>query len=678
MHLYRYSRWDGTQESFPLDAQDVLGQLSEHFMANGDVAAALRTLAQQGVQGRNGERLGGLQDLQHKLRQLRRELLDRYNLNGALQDVRARLAEVKRLEQQGLARREQDAAEKLQRLHQEGEEQGLKADLLRKLDQLIQKSHAFLERLPQEPAPAIQQLRAYEFMEPAAKEQFDRLLQDLQRRVLNAAAEELSERLSSISPDDLRLAREMLQDLNQLLEQRAHGEQPDFQSFMRKHGGLFGKAGPSSLDGLLDQLLQSGARMDALLNSLAPEQRRQLREALAASLQDPELLSELTRLSRNLAAFQADRPGGRDYPFQGAESLGFDHGLEVIEQLQRLDEAERQLKRGQQSGSLAEVDQTLLREMLGEEALREFQHLQQLASVLEDAGYLVREGNRFQLTPKGVRKVGQKALEEIFNYIRRDSVGQHQARTNGLGPELGDGTKRHVFGEPFSLDVQKTVFNAVRRGEQGAPIRLRTEDFEVHRTDQQHRSASVLMLDLSLSMAMRGNFLAAKKVALALDNLIRTQFPRDTLYIVGFSTYAREITADRLAYLSWDEFDPYTNIQHGLALAQKLLDKLPGGTKQIIMVSDGEPTAHLEEGHLFLQYPPSPRTLRETLREVKRCTSRGITINTFMLDRNTQLVEFVAQMTRINRGRVFYTSPDRLGQYVLVDYVTSRRRVLSA
>ena len=206
------------------------------------------------------------------------------------------------------------------------------------------------------------------------------------------------------------------------------------------------------------------------------------------------------------------------------------------------------------------------------------------------------------------------------------------------------------------------------------PVTLTPNDFEVYRIEEMVQSTTVLLVDLSLSMAMRGNFLAAKKVALALDTLIRTQFQRDRLYIVGFSTYAREMKPAKLAYLSWDEFEPYTNIQHGLSVAQKLLARHQGGSKQIIMISDGEPTAHMENGQMFLQYPPSPRTLRETLKEVKRVTQSGVTINTFMLERNAYLVDFVDEMTRINKGRVFYTTSDELGEYILVDYLSSRRR----
>ena len=330
---------------------------------------------------------------------------------------------------------------------------------------------------------------------------------------------------------------------------------------------------------------------------------------------------------------------------------------------------------GTQQGAAAdEVDPALTRTVLGEDAGRALDQLAGLTDYLERAGYIKQNGQRFELTPKGMRKIGQRALQEIFAYIKMDRAGGHQVDGTGAGVEHADDTKIYEFGDSFAPHLQKTIMNAVLREHAGTPVRMQPEDFEVYRTENLAQSSTVLMLDLSLSMAMRGNFTAAKKVALALDSLIRHRFPRDRLHIIGFSTYAREVKADRLPYLSWDELDPYTNIQHGLALAQKLLSRFKGGTKQIVMISDGEPTAHMEGGQIFLQYPPSPRTIRATLGEVKRCTQQSIVINTFMLDRNSYLVDFIDQLTRINRGRVFYTTPERLGQYILVDYLDSRRR----
>ena len=301
--------------------------------------------------------------------------------------------------------------------------------------------------------------------------------------------------------------------------------------------------------------------------------------------------------------------------------------------------------------------------------------IRRLAEVLEGGGYIRWAESRFELTPKGIRKIGHHALQEVFSCMQKDRFGPHPSASSGPGGETLEFPKKYEYGDPFQLHLQSTVMNAVRRGS-GTPLKIQPEDFDVHESEHSSHAATVLMLDLSLSMVMRGNFQAAKKVALALDNLIRTQFPRDSLQMVGFSTYAKEVRPDRLPYLTWDEFDPYTNIQQGLAVARKLLSRSSGCTRQIVLVSDGEPTAHIQGGELFRQYPPSRRTLQETLKEVRRCTRQGIKINTFMLERSRPLVGFVERMTRINRGRVFYTSAEKLGEYLLVDYMTNRRKRL--
>ena len=216
--------------------------------------------------------------------------------------------------------------------------------------------------------------------------------------------------------------------------------------------------------------------------------------------------------------------------------------------------------------------------------------------------------------------------------------------------------------------------NSLYREPKAPPVKLIAEDFEVFKTEGLTRSATVLMMDLSLSMPMRGNFHAAKRVAVALDELIRSQYPKDSLYIVGFSSYARQIRKEDLSYMSWDQLDPYTNIQHGLYIARKLLAKDRSTNKQIILISDGEPTAHIEGGNIFFQYPPTVRTIRLTLREVKNCTRKGIVINTFMLESDRFLSGFITYMARINKGRVFFTSADSLGQYLLVDYISNKKR----
>jgi uncharacterized protein with von Willebrand factor type A (vWA) domain len=471
--------------------------------------------------------------------------------------------------------------------------------------------------------------------------------------------------------------KDMLNDLNDLLEQRLQGEPTEFNSFRDKYGHLFGPEPLKDTEDLLQRMQQQMAQMHNLLRNMSSEQRQELRQLLTAALRDPALQEEMERLTDNLQALSLMDSVERDYLFQGSDPLTLEEALGVMDGLGRMDELERQFRRTQREGISPEIDSDLVKELMGDEAYNQLEQLKRLGDMLEEAGYIRKIGSRYELTPRGMRKIGQNALEEIFALVRKDRAGSHDIRQAGVGGEpQRDNTKVFEFGDPFHPDLRKTLMNAIQRGG-GVPIRVRAEDFEVYQRDQESQASTVLMVDMSLSMAMRGNFLAAKKVALALDNLIRTQFPRDSLYIVGFSTYAREITPENLAYLNWDEFDPYTNIQDGLALARKLLARCPNGsTRQIIMVSDGEPTAHMESGRLHLQYPPSPQAIQETLREVKRCTHMGITINTFLLDRSARLLEFMDRVTRINRGRVFHTSPERLGRYLLVDYFSSRRRVL--
>ncbi|MDO8750737.1 MAG: VWA domain-containing protein [Dehalococcoidia bacterium] len=677
MTLYRYSRWDGAQDLSSIDEDDLLEQVSAQLMAHGDLAAAMRSVVQQGVMGKSGQRMPGVMDLLQRLRSLRQQNMERYNLSSVLANISQRLQDIIDTERAGIQQRVREVSS---RLDSPGGElpREMGAGLLRKLEQQAQRSQEFLDQLPPDPAGRLGQLNQYEFMSPEARAKFEEMVKSLQQQVLDSHVRELSQRLQQMGAQDVQGLKEMVRDLNRMLEQHLRGDtSSDFEKFLQEHGSLLGTEPPSRLEELVDRMRRQMAAMQDLLRSMSPGQRQELQQIMDAALQDPELQEELGWLNANLDALFGGSAGGREYRFHGQDSLTLEEALDVMDRLEKATEVAQQLRRIQQGASIDDVDSQLLEELLGQEASRQLEQLKGLAKVLEEAGYIRQVGDRYELTPRGVRRIGQKALLEIFALIRKDRTGTHAVGRLGNQGELQrEGTKRYEFGDAFDPDLQRTLMNAVLRGE-GVPVRMRGEDFEVYRTTEESQASTVLMVDLSLSMAMRGNFLAAKKVALALDNLIRTQFPRDVLHVVGFSTYAREVKPDKLPYLTWDELDPYTNIQHGLALSRKLLSRTPGGTtRQIIMISDGEPTAHMEAGQMFLQYPPSQRTIRETLLEVKRCTSMDIIINTFMLDRNSHLMEFVDQMTRINRGRVFYTNPERLGQYILVDYFGSRRRVL--
>ena len=713
MPLYVYSGWDGTQQVFPISGEDLMDQLSEQMVSHGEISSALRSTVQNGLDCKSGQKVPGIQDMIRRLRSIRQQAQEKYNLERILDSISRRLRDIVQIERDDIERRLDDMRSRLKsplvdpapgdKRTQQNQRGEMGADpssptpeesvrLLSRFEEMACRNVAILDNLPQQPAEIIQQLNVYEFMSDQARSGFDQLLTSLRQKVLEASIRSLSHKVGTERSSQLASLKSMLKELNGLLEEHISvGEprsRPHYDRFMQRYGNLFGSNGPASVEQLAESLRQQMAQLESLLRSLSPELRAELEETINSLFQDGELSDELARLASNLEHMRPDGYQTEELLFRGDEPLGLEEALEVMGHLQKVDELERQFRKTQQECHLDIVEPELVRELLGQTGYQELEQLRHMAEVLENAGYIRRVGSRFELTPKGIQKTGQRALQEIFTYIRKARLGGHRANGTGAGEDLLEDTKEYQYGDPFHLHLQRSVMNAVQRTMQtgdagslgalpGTSVRMSPEDFEIRQTEQASQAATVLMLDLSLSMAMRGNFPAAKKVALAMDSLIRTQYPRDSLHIVGFSTYARVVMADKLAYLTWDEFDPYTNIQHGLIVARRLLAKSPGCTRQIIMISDGEPTAHMQEGQLFLQYPPSPRTIQETLKEVKRCTRQDIKINTFMLDRGSYLVDFVDQMTRINRGRVFYTSPNKLGEYILVDYITSRRRQLA-
>jgi uncharacterized protein with von Willebrand factor type A (vWA) domain len=514
-------------------------------------------------------------------------------------------------------------------------------------------------------------------MDPEAQERFNELLESLKKAMMETFFKDMYNQIANMSPEELERMKNMVQDLNQMLQDRMAGKEPNFDQFMQQYGDLFGDNPPQSLDELIAQMQHQMGQMQSLLDSLPGDMRQQLQDLLGEKIGDPGLQQSLNDLAQNLEYLFPMRELRNQYPFRGEEEIDLQSAMKLMDQMQSIDELERQLERTQYGGEVDDIDADKLEDLLGPEARETLDQLKQFLEVLEDAGYIRKKGNSWELTPRGTRKIGQRALTEIYAQLKSDSFGKHEIRESGTGGDRTDQTKKYEFGDPFFLDIQKTMMNSMLREGPGTPLRLKPDDFEVARTELLTQTATVIMLDLSWSMALRGSFQAAKKVALALNNLISSQFQRDSLYIIGFSAYARELKADQLPYVRWDESVLGTNMHHALMIAQKLLAKHTQGTRQIIMISDGEPTAHLERGRSYFAYPPSPITIRETLKEVKRCTQKNITINTFMLDRNYYLKEFVNQVARINKGRVFYTTPDKLGEYILVDYVASKKKKLA-
>jgi uncharacterized protein with von Willebrand factor type A (vWA) domain len=463
----------------------------------------------------------------------------------------------------------------------------------------------------------------------------------------------------------------MLADLNRMLEQRANGEEPDFDDFMAKHGQFFPE-NPTTLDELLEIMAQRMAAMQQMLNSMTPEQRAQLQSLSDQLLEDMDLRWQVDQLGQNLRGQFPQAGWNQGYDFRGQDPLGFAQAAQMMSELGDIDQLENLLRGATSPGALAEADIDRARELIGDDAARSLDRLAELARMLEEAGLIEQKEGRFQLTPAGIRRIGKNALADLFEKLAYDKVGRHEIERTGIGHERAYETKPYEFGDPFNLNIERTVRNAVGRQGSGTPVRLVPDDFEIERTEQLVRSSTVLLVDLSLSMPMRGNFLAAKKVAMALHALISSQFPRDFLGIVGFGEVAREIKPADLPEVSWD-FAYGTNMQHAILLARRMLAK-ETGTKQIIMITDGEPTAHItRSGDVLFNYPPIPETVEATLTEVMRATREDIRINTFMLDATPYLQAFIEQLTKLNKGRAFFTTPETLGDYVLVDFIQQRR-----
>ncbi len=396
-----------------------------------------------------------------------------------------------------------------------------------------------------------------------------------------------------------------------------------------------------------------------------------------------ELQGELERL-KALERFLRER-GER---FQGGEPADYETAQAIRERIQALERLARDLAQG----NLESVTPEELRELLGEQASGSLILLRDLESSLRRAGYL-RDGDA-RLTPRAIRRIGAQALAEVYGALRKDRSGGHEVDARGAAVARPDETRPYTFGDPLEIDVVRTLLNAVKRGaaralEGGGPFEagaagrgrlcLEVEDFEVREMDYSTQSTTVLLLDMSWSMSWAGRFAAAKRVALALDHLVRTRFPRDRFFVVGFSTRAREITPRELPEVSWDMGEPFTNLQEGLMLAERLIAKHPSRSPQVLVVTDGQPTAYFAGRELRVEWPMgfggvSPRAVAATMNQVRRVTRRGATINTFMLDDSPELLGFVDHLTQVNRGRAFFTDPSQLGSFLMVDYLKGRRR----
>src|SRR5579859_3821591 len=593
---FRYSRWDGTQKFDDLDAGDVLDALSDDLMNYGDLNAAMQRLLRWG-----SPTMPGLEQLLKQLREQRERELGRYNLDSTVEQLRQQLQDVIDTERSGIERRLNEAAPDAKKL----------------LERIARQRNDQLDLLPDDLGGRVKGLRNYEFMDGEARQKFENLLQQLQKQITDQMFQGIKGSLQQMQGQDLSRVRDMVRELNKMLEQRMEGRTPDFNGFMERYGDMF-PPGINSLDELLEHLQRQMAQMQSLLQSLSPEAREELRQMMDALLQDDSLRLELARLSGFMQAMMPPSELSERYPFFGDDPLSMGEAMGLMERLQQMDRLESQLERG--SFRPDDVDRSLAQELLGPEARQALDQLRRVTDVLEKAGYVERRGRRLELTPRGMRRIGQSALKDIFDQLKKTRMGQHKLYRGGLGNDASDELKDYEYGDPFLMDLKETLFNSLVREGPQVPVRLGAKDFVVHRTEHVTQASTVLMIDMSRSMFLRGCFLAAKKVAIALDSLIRSQYPRDSLYVVGFSNYAVELKPHTLPQLALNDYVYGTNMQHGFQLARSLLAK-HRGNRQVIMITDGEPTAHLEDnGRAYFAYPPTYKTIQQTLREVRRCS----------------------------------------------------------
>ncbi|HEU4911010.1 MAG TPA: hypothetical protein VFV76_03855 [Actinomycetes bacterium] len=645
---YRYGSWHGGPDPLapPYDVRRALDRLGDDVLGGATPRDALRRLLRRGTDD-DGPR--GLDEMMRRLRQQRRELRERGRLDGTLEEVRRLVDTAVGQERSALFPDPSDDA---------------------------RFREASLDALPSDPARAVRQLDSYDWRSPEAAQTFEQVKDLLRREVLDTQFRGMKRALENPDPEAMQRVKDMLADLNEMLAADERGEhtQEQFDEFMSRYGDMFPDQ-PENLEELVDSLARRAAAAERMMRSLTPEQRDELAALMAGALEDMDLAREMAQLSEALRARRPDLDWRGRERMQGEEPLGAGEATSALQDLADLDELESAMAQDYAGASLEDIDEEAVERALGRRAADEVRALRRLERELEEQGYLNRSGDRLDLTAKAIRRLGQTALRRIFADLDAAGRGGHDVLDAGQAGELTGSSRAWQFGDEQPLDVVRTLTNAVRAGRvhsSGHGIRLSTEDFEVAETDRRTSAAVCLLVDLSYSMVLRDTWGVAKATALALHSLVSGQFPQDALTIIGFSSYARKLTATELASLDAD-YVQGTNLQHALILAGRFLDQHPEAEPVVLVVTDGEPTAHLlPGGRPWFSWPPEPETIALTVAEVDRMTRRGATLNVFALDDDPRLLGFTQELARRNGGRVLQPDPRRLGQYVVSDYLDRR------
>ncbi|HVE76139.1 MAG TPA: VWA domain-containing protein [Actinomycetota bacterium] len=646
---HNYSRWDGSQDPLgpDIDSGKLLDELSEDLLSGLGPSAALRRLLRQGVQGLTR----GLDDLALHARRMRRNLAENLNIDGPLSRVNEKLEEILNEERGELAKHDDS-------------------------DHRFKES--FLQTLPPGPGARMKELMDYRFASEPAQLKFDALVEEMQQQILGSYFNSLAGSLQRITADDVAAMKQMIADLREMIAARDEGRTYDFDAFMSAHGQFFPE-NPKNLDELLEILARRMAAMSRLMASLSPEQHRQLQELTEAMMSDLDLAFEMSLLEQEMRSLMPNLGWDEQVPGWGENPSSLSEAVAAVEQMSDLEDLENALRGDYAGSSLEDVDEEKLASALGSEAVTDFRRLREIEKALEESGVFTRVKGNLQLTARGVRRLGERALVKVFEELGRERPGGHHIRRTGGAGEPTGGMRTWEFGDTGPLAVQKSLFNAVTRTGGTLPLKIKPEDLEVIEEEDRSRTATALLLDLSFSMPLRGHWVPAKKMALALHSLIESKYPEDNIYLIGFSDYARRLEPADLTVTEIIERVYGTNMQHAFLLARRLLAQHPRSTKQVIMVTDGEPTAHLVDTgtssgpHAVFSWPPTETTIYKTLAEASRLAAAGITLNIFMLEEDPGLVQFMAQLAKRTSGRVFQAAGQDIGKFVIRDFVRKGR-----
>ena len=658
---FTYSRWDGTQSGFSMEADEVLAELTDDLLFHGDINSALRRMMREGMRDADGNRIEGLREMMDKIRQRKKELEESGDLGGVYSEIADALRDIIDEERHAVENSVRDA-----------ESSGDERRAQNARDAAMERQFR-LDMMPDDLAGLVRELQSYDFESKEAEHRFEEMLDKLRQQMMQQVVDQMADGMQNMGPEDIARMKDMMAALNEMIDKRERGEDPEFEKFMEQFGDFFPE-NPETLDELLENMAQRMQAMQDFMNSLTPEQRSQLQQLSDQLMEDMDLNWQMQQLGQKLSQMFPQPGGEQGYNFRGEQPMDMQRAMQAMQEMGQLTDMENMLQQASNPAQLSEVDIDKVRELLGEGSAQSLERLAEMTKVLEEAGLVHRKEGKLELTPRGLRAIGNNALREMFSRISRDKLGQHRMPAEGMGHERTYDSKPYEFGDPFRLDLQRTIRNAIGRQGSGTPVRLTPDDFEIERTEHTTRASTVLLLDLSFSMVQADRFVPAKKVAIAMHSLISSQFPRDFLSIIGFSSIAYPLKPDELPEVSWDR-EYGTNMHHAFALARKQLAGQPG-TKQILMITDGEPTSHITpEGYPLFTYPYIQESVEYAMREVMRCTKDNITINSFVLDASGQLRSIIEQMTQINKGRAFFTSADNLGEYMLVDFFENRRKM---